>query len=689
MHGAMVNSGLFPALGARPAIGRWFAEEDDLENGPGVLILSHSFWKNQFGGDEEILGQSVVVDDRPHTVVGVMPEDFSFPTPTTQFWESLAYASRQPNRFYLRPVGRLKTGVTKSVAQEQIAGTEWVIPAHGDIPERIVPLQAMSLLSYTFRDAASTLLLFQGAAFAVLLIACLNVTSLLLVRAKARESEIALRAALGAARSRLARLTLTETGLLGLLGGAIGLFAAGGLVRVALSSIPGGIPLQERVGVGAPVIVAGLLLALIAGTAIGLLPAIRTTRIDLGRGIGNTGKGMPAGKSTAKIWNVLVSAQLAVAVILLIGGGLLLESFAKLRDVDPGFDAKRVLIANVPISRASYPDQADRVAFYDEFTRRLKGLPQIRGAAVMAQAPFTGWSDGWSQVESASGVPEDVGYTESQMVGPGYFETLGIPLMAGRDFDDNDAMDNALVAIVNETLASRQFPGSSALGRRIRTGRDAGNPWMTIVGVVGDIKHISLESPDNPQLYTPYSVASGAFRMPVAIRAEGDPLLVVGAVRETVAAIDPSIPPPATYSLQSDMQRTMADERFNTGILASFAATALLLAMLGVYSVVAQTVTMRSREFGIRKALGATEGRVVLEVVARSAAVIVVGLGVGLAAAFALAGVMESFLFGVQARDPVLFVLVAAALGIAAMAASFLPAHRAGLLDPVETIRAE
>jgi putative ABC transport system permease protein len=689
MRGAMVSSGLLPALGATPSFGRWFTEDDDIENAPGVILLSHSFWMNQFGGDEDILGQSVIVNDLPHTVVGVMPEGFAFPTPGTQFWESLAFASRQRNQFYLRPVGRLKAGISRVAAQDHMAGTEWVIPPVGDEPERIVPLQAMSLLAYSVRDAPTTLWLFQGAAFAVLLIACLNVTSLLLVRAKTRESEVALRAALGAGRSRLARFTLTETGLLGLLGGAIGLVAAYGLVRAALSAIPGGIPLQERIAVGLPVIGVGLLLAVVAGVIIGVLPAFRTARVDLCRGVGGTGKGQPVGKGGARIWGVLVSAQLALAVILLIGGGLLLESFVKLRNVDPGFNPARVLIANIPISSAGYPDQADRKAFYDELTTRLEGLPQIQNATVMGQAPFTGWSDGGAFVEGASGVPEDVGYTEFQRVGPGYFETLDIPLLTGRDFGKRDGMENALVVIVNETLANRHFADGSALGGRLRRPGDEGVPWLTIVGVVGDIKHIALEAPSSPQVYLPYALSDDVFRMPLAIRTTGDPLAAAGSVRETVAAMDPSIPPPTTYSLQSDMERTMTDERFNTWILGSFAATALLLAMLGVYSVVAYTVTMRSREFGIRKALGATKGRVVRDVVNRSALVIVVGLGVGLAAAFTLAGVMESFLFGVQARDPVLFGIVAVSLGIAAILATYVPARRAGLMDPVDAIRAE
>ena len=689
MSGAIVSAELFPTLGAQPAIGRWFAQEDDLENAHGVIILSHLFWKNRFGGEESVLGRSVIVNDRPHTVVGVMPEGFAFPTAATQFWESLAFASRERNRFYLRPIGRLRPGVGRTAAQEHIAGTEWVIPADGEAPERVVPLQAMTLLAYSVRDAPTTLLFFQGAAIAVLLIACLNVTGLLLVRTISRGSEVALRAALGAGQARLARLTLTETALLGLMGGAVGIAAAFGLLRLSLSAIPGSIPMQERISLGAPVIGVGLLLAVGVGTVIGLLPAFRTAQVDLRRSLGGTGLGLSAGKARNRTWSVLVSAQIALAVLLLVGGGLLLKSFVNLRSVDPGFDPEHVLIANIPITRSGYADQASRKAFYDELARRLEALPQVRSAAVVGQAPFTGWSDGASQVEGASGVVEDVGYTEFQRVGPGYFETLDIPVLAGRDFDARDGAEDALVAIVNETYADRHFQAGDPLGGRIRTGRGDEDPWMTIVGVVGDIKHIDLEAPLSPQIYMPYSVSSSGFRMPLAIRTAGDPLLLVGALRETVGAMDPNIPVPATYVLESGMEGTMADERFQTWILGSFAATALLLAMLGVYSVVAHTVTLRTREFGIRKALGATERRVVSEVVSGSAFVIVSGLCIGLVAAYALAGVTESFLFGIQARDPALFVTVTIAMGAVAVLATYFPARRAGRSDPVESIRAE
>jgi len=669
-------------------IGRGFTEADDLERAPGVLILSHALWVTRFGGDLGVLGRSVRVDDRPYTVVGVMPEDFAFPSPDIQFWESLAYASRVSNHFYLRPVGRLKDSVGRPAAREYVAGEEWIIPAYDDRPDRIEPLQVMSLLAYSVRNAPTTLLLIQGAALAVLLVACFNVTNLVLVRAVTREGEVALRAVLGAGRERLARLALTETALVGLAGGGLGIVLAHGIIRVSLSALPGGIPLQERIVLGAPVLAAGLLLAIGAGALIGVLPAFRTSRVDLRARLQPSARGFTEERARTRVWSLLVSAQLAVALVLLVGGGLLLQSFANLRNVDPGLDPQQVLVASVPVPASRYPDQASRKSFYDELVRRLEARPRVKRAAVVAYAPFSGsWSDGSSEVEGKEALSEDAGFTEFQVVSPGYFETMGIPLHTGRGFDHRDGVDGLPVAIVNETLERRHFPDGSALGHRIRPA--GGDSWSTIIGVVGDVTHRGLDTPPTPQIYTPYSAAGGPDRMPVVLRADGDPLSLSGAVREIVADMDPNIPVPTSYSLESGMERTMAGDRFQTWILGSFAATALLLAFIGVYGVAAHAVTLRAREFGIRKALGADSARVVRDVVRGSSLVIATGIAVGLAAALSLAGVMEGYLFGVHAMDPLVFGVVTVVLFLSAVLATYLPARRAGRLHPVEAMQSE
>ena len=390
------------------------------------------------------------------------------------------------------------------------------------------------------------------------------------------------------------------------------------------------------------------------------------------------------------MWSLLVSAQLAVTLVLLVSGGLLLKSFANLRNVEPGLDPERVLVSNIPISDSTYPDQASRKNFYDELVRQLEARPRVRRAAAVAFVPFSGsWSDGGAKIEGQEAVSEDVGFTEFQVVSPGYFETMGIPLLTGRDFDHRDGVDGVPVAIVNETLERRHFPDRGALGQRIRPAGDDFLDWRNIVGVVGDVTHRGLDTPPTPQMYTPYSPASGASRMPLVLRSDGDPLLLIGAVREIVADMDPNIPIPTAYVLEDGMEQTIAGDRFQVWVLGSFAATALLLAVIGVYGVAAHAVTLRTREFGIRKALGADSGRVIRDVVRDSSLVIGTGIAVGLASALSLAGVMESFLFGIQATDPVVFVVVTAVLCLSAVLATYIPARRAGQLHPVEAMQSE
>jgi putative ABC transport system permease protein len=402
-----------------------------------------------------------------------------------------------------------------------------------------------------------------------------------------------------------------------------------------------------------------------------------------------TNRGFTERKGRARLRSVLVSAQIAVALVLLVAGGLLLKSFANLRNVDSGLDAGPVLIASVPISSSAYPDDLARRSFYDELVRRLEAHPDVRRAAVVGYAPFSGsWADGGLEIDGET-FSREVEFTEFQVASPGYFETMGIPLIAGRDFGRQDAPDSLPVAIVNQTLVQRHFPNGDALGHQIRPAGDDSGAWSTIVGVVGEVTHRGLNTPPTSQVYSPYSQLPSGLRMPVAIRSGGDPALLAGAVREIVAEIDADVPAPTTYPLQERIVESMAGERFLTWLLGSFAATALLLAVIGVYGVVAHAVSLRTHEFGIRKALGADSSRVVRDVVRGSGLVIGLGLVAGLVAALALANALESFLFGVTARDPLVVGVVTVLLGAAAFLATLIAALRAGRLDPMEALRTD
>jgi predicted permease len=482
---------------------------------------------------------------------------------------------------------------------------------------------------------------------------------------------------------------LTETGLLGLLGGGLGIALAHVVVRVSRATLSGTIPLQERIQLGLPVLAGGLVLAIGAGALIGLLPALRITKVDLRATVQQTSTGFTERKGRARLRSVLVSAQIAVALILLVAGGLLLRSFANLQNVESGLDPESVLIASIPISGSAYPDELSRKSFYDELVRRLEAHPDVRRAAAVAFAPFSGsWSDGGLEIDGEA-FSRDVEFTEFQVASPGYFETMGIPLVIGRDFNRQDAPDGPRVAIVNQTIAQRHFPNGDALGHQIRPAGDDSIAWSTIVGVVGDVTHRGLNAPPTAQMYTPYSQSPGGLRMPVALRSDGDPASVIGAVREIVAEMDANVPASTAYPLQERIDQSVAGERFLTWLLGSFAATALLLAIVGIYGVVAHAVSLRTHEFGIRKALGADSNRVVRDVVRGSAVVISLGLAAGLVAALALASALESFLFGVTARDPLVFGVVTVALGAAAVLATWIPASCAGRLDPMEALRKE
>jgi len=687
IDGAMVNAALFPTLGIQPALGRNIADAEDQEGAQGSVLLSHGLWSDRFGADPSVIGEVLFIDDHPHTIVGVMPEGVSFPARGTMFWASMAHANRTPQTWYLRAVGRVRTDSSLDQARAGLDLVELWDPSTEDGPPERHQIDVVPLHEHTVGRLRQLLLLFQGAVAAVLLIATLNVANLVLARSADREREITVRAALGAGKARLVRLALTETVVLGLVGGSAGIALSYLLLQGVLVTVPEAVPLQEQVGIHLPVVAAALGLSLGVGLLVGLVPALRAGGISLRAGLQDGARGFTGGIGRQRLRKSLVAVQLGLALVLLVGGGLLLRSFMGLWNVDPGFEPGRVLGVSIAVPESTYPGQDPKRVFYDELLDRLNGLPGVQRAAGAGSFPFTGaFSQSRFQIEGYDHGEEEGVRSESQIVTPGYFETLGIPLLTGRVFDETDSADVPIV-IINESFARAYFP-EGAIGHRIH-GLWQSDDWFTIVGVVGDIHHRGLDVPLSNQVYFPFSTASWHHGLSVSVRTEGDPLSLAGPVREVVASLDSDIPVPNTFPLTRLMENSVREQRFITGLLGVFAVTAVLMAIVGVYGVVAYGVSTRTRELGIRIALGAEARRVTRDVVVDGALMTGVGLLFGLAGALAVSGALQSLLFDLDARDPAVFGVAAVSLVVAAITASYLPARRAGRVDPVQALRAE
>lgn len=689
MRGATVNAALFPILGVSPAVGRGVAEADDAEGAEATVVLSHELWTERLGGERDAIGRTLMIDDDPHVIVGVMPEGFAFPGPGVRYWRSMAHALRGRQTWYLRTIGRVAAGLTVPQARAGVRVVELVDPSTDEGFVEHVELEAVPLHRYISGSLRQPLLVFQGAVAALLLIACVNVVNLVLSRAAERERDIVVRAALGAGRARLVRLALTETTVLGVAGGLLGIGLAHALLRVVLAALPDAVPLQERVGIHLPVLVVALGLSLGAGLVVGLLPALRAGRLEVRGGLRDRAGGLTESRARRRLRKGLVVAQLALALTLLVGGGLLLRSFVALWSVDPGLEPAPVLGVSIALPEDGYPGQGPKRVFYRDLLGRLEGIPNVTRASAAATFPFSGsYNTSTLEIQGYDHGEEEGARGELQVVTSGYFATLGIPLLAGRDFTVRDTADNPAL-IVNRSMADAYFPEGDAVGQRLRGLWELEETWFTIVGVVGDVHHRGLDVATTNQFYAPYSVATWPWSMAVTLRVDGEVTAPAEAVRDVIAGLDRDIPVPRLFRLDEALGDSVKEERFVTGLLGAFAVAAVLLAAVGVYGVVACGVGQRTRELGVRMALGAHAGRVTREVVTDAALMTVAGLVVGAAGALALGGLLQSMLFEVDARDPLVLALAASCLLLVSLAASLLPARRAGRLDPVRALRGD
>jgi putative ABC transport system permease protein len=691
--GATVTTNFFEVVRVGPQKGRSFQKTDEGQGSGRVVVLSDTLWRRNFGADDRILGRQITLGGEPYTVIGVMPEGFQFPSRMTQLWTPLYLTPDQlSNRDYhwLMTLGRLKPGATLEQAQAGMSTIARRIEQQ--YPEiqtgrgaQLVPLQEE--LVQSVRPA---LLVLLGAVGFVLLIACTNVANLLLARSAARRREIAIRSALGAGRWRLVRQFLTESLLLFILGGALGLLVSKWGVDLLVSRASAFMPRAGEVELDGRVIGFTLLISFLTGMVFGLVPAIQSTKTDVQSALkegGNSGQS-PRGN---RLRSALVVAEIAAALVLLIGAGLLIKSFRQLLSTDPGLKPENVITMGLTLPPSLYPTHQSRALFFQQALEKVGESPGVEAAGVVNILPIQNsgyngkvWVDG-----DAAPPPGSEPIAEYRATSTDYFRALGIPLVAGRFFNRQDRAEGVPVAIVNQSFAKRYLQGRDPLGSRIRK-EDTG--WLMIVGVVGDVRQSGLTQSIMPEVYTPYTQAESRTLtqgMSLVVRARGEGPELVSTIGRAVAEIDPAQPVHNVQTMQEVIYRSVSDRRLTMLLLTIFASVALFLAMVGIYSVMSYVVTQNTREIGIRMALGAQAGDVLRLILGQGMMLTLLGITIGLIASVALTRLIRSLLFGVTATDPLTFVYVSLFLVMVAGLACYIPARRATRVDPMVALRYE
>lgn len=700
---ARVTANLFTLLGAQAIHGRLIAPTDNEVGRDKVVLLSHGYWQKHFGGQVSAIGQTLQLDGESYTIIGVTPPGFAFPHESLSFaksaelWTPLAFTTdqiaerRQP--YYLNVIAKLQPGVTLAQARAEMSALAGRLeqqhrsyrgPGGADGGWRIT---VESLQEQIIGGSRRALGILFGAVGLVLLIACANAANLLLMRATVRERELAIRAALGASRARIIRQLLVESLLLALLGGALGLLLAWWGVDVLRALSPDNLPRVQEISIDGRVLGFTLLLALLTGLIFGLAPAWQAARPDLQRALKEGGPTARRGRHWLR--GTLVVGEVAIAVLLLIGAGLLLRSFQRLARANPGIAANALLMAEINLPATKYAEPSQIASFYQQLAAKVAALPGVEGASFGTLQPLSGAA--MNDPFSIEGRPLDIRNAPVagwQRVGPHFFRALGIALVRGRDFTPRDDLAAPKVAIINETMARRYWPDEDPLGRRITLGAPRPDaPWAEIIGIVKDIPHRAIDSPAESDWYLPH-LQSPARNASLFVRTTTDPASFAAAVRNQVLTIDKN-QPVTIKTMNEVIAATVAPRRFNTLLLGLFAAVALLLAALGIYSVISYSVAQRTQEIGIRMALGAQARDIWRLVVGQGMMLVVVGIMLGLAAALALTRVMKSLLYEVSATDPLTFALIALVLAGVALLACWLPARRATKVDPLIALRYE
>jgi putative ABC transport system permease protein len=688
IQGAGVSPSLFTILRTRPRIGRVFDREEDKAGANPVAIIGSALWQRGFGSDPDIVGKTIKLNERPYTVVGVMPADFVFPNRRSEIWIPLMLSPEDAaNRggHNLTVIARMKDGVTVEQARadmvsiaSQLEQQFQVNTGHGS--------NVFSLYDEAVAGARPALLVLLGAVAFVLLIACANVANLLFARSNARQKEIAIRTALGAGRSRIIRQLLTESVLLGIAGGILGVLLAVWGLDLLLAVGENSIPRVKEIRLDGWVLGFSLLISIATGLIFGLVPALQASRPDLNDALKEGSRGASGSLRSNRTRSVFVIAEVAICLVLLIGAGLMMKSFSRLLNVSPGFNPENVLSVNVALSGSRYRDGASVSGFYKQTLERLSALPGVQSASIVTALPMAGsFGSRYFGIEGRPPQPPGQGFNaNTNLATPGYFATMHIPLLEGRDFEEGDVRGTPDVVVINQEAVRRYWPDESPIGQRITFE----NRTRTVIGVVGDVKQSGLDIETRPEMFSPYYQVTVPFGT-VLVRTKGDPAAMTSTVRGAMQEIDRDLPLYGIKTVNDVISDSVAPRRLNMLLLGIFAGLALVLAAVGLYGVISYSVSQRTREIGIRVALGASHKSVLRLVVGEGMVLASAGVVIGVTASFFLTKFMTTLLFGVSPTDPITFVAISVLLIGVSIVASVIPARKAMRVDPMVALRYE
>jgi predicted permease len=704
----VATADIFPILGVTPERGRFFTEEEDVPGGEPIVVVSHELWRS-LGGEPDLVGEKLILDGRPFTVIGVMPpgvrmpHDYQFGSETDLFLPLRLDPAVEGDwgMHGLVALARIREGLTIEQARRDIGRVVAQLKSeHAGSRDAIgyesFGVSLLDLRSEVVGDFSVALAVLLGSVTLVLLIACANVANLLLARAESRRREIALRTALGAARRRLLRQLLTESMILALLGGLAGVLVAHWLVAGIVVLDPGNIPRLAEVQLDKTVLVFSLLLTMATGLGFGLLPAWSGARAELREGLGSGGRTGGSVRARRLLQSITV-AEVSLSVVLVVGAGLLMRSLWNMQAVDPGFRTDGLLTFEIELPGDVYRDARDVAAFNNRFNARLRALPGVTASGGVTGLPLASRRGDWNFYPEGYVVEEGVSSPRGdwQVVTPGYFETLGVPVLGGRTFTESDTPDSPVGIVFNRSLAERYYPGESPVGKRVRLGGNADNPWITVIGVVADVRHRGLDTAPRPEWYLCHAQADQAMGIgprrsfAIALRTTRPPERLFPEVRSVIAELDPDLPVARIRTMDEIRSQSLARQRFTTFLLASFALLAVVLGSIGIFGVISQGVVCRSREIGVRMALGARRGQVVRMVLAEGLSLAAIGMVLGGCAALGFSRVLRSQLHEVSPTDPWTFGATLMLVVGVAIVASLIPAARAAGLDPWRVLREE
>ncbi len=694
------SANILPLLGVRPMQGRDFRADEELPGASSVALLGHSFWK-QHGAKPEIVGEKLTLDGKPYTVIGVLPPGLThpglrlpnLPPSGADVWIPLIPTRSEQNRSFanMRVIGRIRDGVSLRGAQDDMNLLALGLASQYPEINANLGIEVQPLHHYLTGRVRKALLVLLGVVVCVLLIACANVANLLLARAAARQPEMALRTALGASRGALMRQLLTEAIVLSLAGGMLGLMVAYQGVSFLANINAANVPRVDEIGISSTVLLFTLLISLLTGVAFGLAPAFQSSGVHITEWLKDSKKGASTGVRNRRLLRAVIIGEIAVALVLLTGAGLMLRSFRSVRDVDPGYDLENVLAISLPLPPANYRDQQQQLEFYERVLAKMETLPGVESAGGVFKVPIAGFA---TAIFTVQGQPVPFGQepnADYRTVSFGYFRTVGMQLVAGREFNERDSATSADAVIVNEQLARRHWPGEDAIGKRLQVAMER-TRWREVVGVVADSRLTGLEAPIDPAIYIPFPQNTWANALQISslmVRTQSDPRALIASIRQALQSIDATMPVTQVRTLDELVGESLSQRRFNTALITTFALIAGILAAVGVYGVMSYSVTERRHEIGVRMALGARDGEIVWMVTREGARLALVGIGIGAMMALAATKLIASLLFGVSASDPATFVAIALLLASVTLVASYFPARRAARTSPISALRCD